>query len=293
MRRAFFVAVPLFVAVGVFFAALPFSQTAFASGNVLLPSTSGTNNTPLPNLGLGATTDTPQAVTNDTSQKTPPAAAPTASTQTPTQPTITDPSKAKRIPRASLAPAQVPTAKPRETAKQAPALSITTVGETTNLRPGETPTTVIAQPNISAFLERIGKNAPYGLTIQFSPKSYFGANDVQEITKKFGLKSNQISSACFLSVRGMMQTDKKSYIVGGTDSPQIMVRYDGMIKSYTMIGEAHCSVANLPSGAGIISQVGSRYVLPLQQISCPVPNRQATTLTITYDGSATSKCVYD
>ena len=273
MRRTLF-------ATSVFFAALLLPQASFASGNVLLPSTSGQSPSP-PNLGLGSPTETTSAPT-PTKDQTPQPAAPPASVSG--KPPATALSTATKQP----IPAAGPT-KPKPTLPP----TFVIVGDQSHLRPGEIPTIVMKRPDLSAYTERAGKNLPYTLTIQFSDKSFFGAKDVQEITKKLGLKSSEISSACFLAPRGLLRTDKKGYIIDSGSVPQSTVHYDGMIQSYMMLAEAECTAEKLPLNSGVLSQIGNRYAISLQPVTCTPPNRQVTTLTITYDGSPTSKCLYN
>jgi hypothetical protein len=146
---------------------------------------------------------------------------------------------------------------------------------------------------MSDVLAQANQNLPYVQTISISGRSIYGANDVTLINKKLGLSSAQISSNCILTVRGVMQTDVSPYIIDGPPTlPQVVVHYDGMIKSYIMTGVAMCTAGQLPPGSGLITEVGNRYSIPLQMIKCPLPTQQASQLTITYNGSGTSQCVY-
>lgn len=145
------------------------------------------------------------------------------------------------------------------------------------------------------MLAQAGKDLPYSLAVIIGEKSIFGDQDLKTISNKLGLKRDQVSSACTLSPRGIVQTDKGAYILAGDGSPHSSTRYDGTIKNYIMSAQASCaaSIGSLPPGSGFITQIGDQYIVPLQQIHCPVPNRQVTSLTVTYDGSNKSQCAYE
>ncbi|MDR3423840.1 MAG: hypothetical protein P4M13_02005 [Alphaproteobacteria bacterium] len=253
----------VFAVLGLFATATIAPVTAHAAGNVLLPSTSTNSGTPmLPSLGLGD----PATTSNDTS----------AATQTPADTNQTDTTQ---------------TSTPALSSSRA--VSTISKEEAAGLPPGAIPTTVMHTPDISSYQEKAGKDLPYTLTLSMSGKSIFGANDVQKITSRLGLRRSRVASSCILAMRGLMQTDKGAYILEGGTSPKIKVHYDGMIKNYQMAAQAWCTVDNkLPLDSGVLTEMNNRYDIPLEQITCPVPNQQVTSLTITYDGSGTSQCVY-
>ncbi len=278
MRR-----IPLSAALGLLVAVTIAPQVGHATGNVLLPSASPNSDSgalSLPSLGL--------------SVPTPP---PVDSSLLPPEP----PPPPKPAPKAQAPVAPTPTAMPpsQGSAAGAPPTNVQdtiapfTEDEVKRLPPGTIPTRVLHQPDMSATMAQAGRNLPYSLTIGFSDKSFFGAKDVETINKKLGLSRDQVSSSCYLSVGGLLQTDKGSQMIAPGLSPQATVRYDGRIKNYLITSQALCLAGNnLPSGSGFLTEIGNRFVIPLQPITCSAPNSQVTGLTITYNGSGTSQCTY-
>jgi hypothetical protein len=247
---------------------------AYAGGNVLLPSASsgGSNSSGSgggvsnATLGLGGTTvSTPAPM--------PEMPAPPAQTSAPAQTPI--PQTAAKMPTA----ADIITPLDPNGAKNLPA--------------GAIPTYIIHQQDMSQALTQANAGLPYALTIALSNRSVFGAKDVQEISTKLGLSRDQIASACAMSVQGIVQTSKGSYIFDSGTSSQANIHYDGTISSYLMSARASCAVASkLPPGSGFLTEVGGRYIIPLQPIDCVSPNRQSPGLIVTYDGSGKSQCSY-
>jgi len=252
-------------------------QIAHAAGNVLLPSTSNGSDSTAPNLGISPTSSPPTA-TN------PPSVAPVVTPQAAPPAPIASPNSSA-LPQTSVPPA---VNEPSDIVT-----SPVSVADRAKLPPGTMPTMVVHQADTSDLTAEATKDLPYGLTIRMSGQSIFGANDVQQITQKLGLGHDQVASSCILTVRGLLQTDKGTYIIDGGASPQVALRYDGVIKNYLMSGNALCAAdPNLPQGSGFLTEIGGRYSLPLQMINCPAPNRQASQLMITYDGGKSAQCVY-
>jgi hypothetical protein len=160
------------------------------------------------------------------------------------------------------------------------------------LAPGEIPTQVIQQPDDAAIFAYANKGLPYRMTFAIDSKSMFASSDIQEITGKLGLSRDQIPTSCILTVLGVMQTDKGSYIISGPATPHVTTNYDGQIQSYMMTATALCTAGHLPPNSGFLSQINGRYRIPLQQIECPVPTQQATELVITYNGTSEARCAY-
>jgi hypothetical protein len=262
-----------FAATGFMLAILLLPPTAHGAGNVLLPSATDSNGQPsLPNLGIGV----------------PSSSAGMANSSLPIQaPVSPPPARATQ----AMAPVSTPQISTPATQTNNP---ITTLDPTiaAKLPRGTMPTTIIHQPDTSASLAQAGRNLPNSLMIAIGGSSLFGAADVKNISKELGLSRDQISSACLLTVGGLMQTDKNSYILDGGASTQYTVRYEGMIQNYLLVGNALCTANNIPPGSGFLAEMGGRYIIPLKQIKCPPPTRQVSSLTITYDGSGTSKCAY-
>jgi|GEM_PF-3337456 hypothetical protein len=274
-----------FIALSLILAAVVAPQALHAAGNVLVPSdssASGSDSATLPNLGLSAPTQSNSAPT--TTQP------PIVSPQTPTSTTSQVQTPAAALP--SFAQTPITTGSPQMPAPIAPF----TAEELKSLPPGSLPTRVLQQPDMSAALAKAqaSQNLPYSLAISFSGKSYFGAKDVATITNKLGLSHDQVANSCYLSLRGFAQTDKGGGVMfGGGLSPQVTVRYSGAIKSYMMMAIALCTAGpNLPKGSGFLTEIVDRFAISLQPIKCDPPTRQATSLTITYDGSDKSQCVY-
>jgi hypothetical protein len=193
----------------------------------------------------------------------PPSSAPAADTKTPLTPSVPEPPAAAPVP--VPAPMPTPPASP-----DSPHIFHETYD------PG--------QPDPSL---------PKGITIVFSDKSSFSANDVAEISKKLGLSRNQIASSCNLSLRGFIQTEKNRYMASGWLSPQIPVRYDGTINKFQAKAVALCPVNGpLPPGNWSLTEIDDRFVVPLQAISCGGPKGRVNALVITYDGSNAAPCAY-
>lgn len=263
-------------------------QTSQAAGNVLLPSDSSSAN-----LGFAPQSSSAPEAANSSNPIAPPAS--------PTTPSLL-PSSSAPIP----APA-TPTVPPPQSVGAAsgmtpvptlPTITVSspvTAAQAAHLKPGTVPTTIIHQSDATDTLSAMGKGLPYSLDISISGKSIFGAKDVKEIGAKLGLSAAKVESACFLTISGMVQTDKGSYLFSGTASPQVIVRYDGTIKSYAIQAQGMCNAktGDLPPGSGILAEVGDRFRIPLQVITCPAPQRQVTSLSITYDGTKTSQCDYN
>ncbi|MDR3424356.1 MAG: hypothetical protein P4M13_04665 [Alphaproteobacteria bacterium] len=147
--------------------------------------------------------------------------------------------------------------------------------------------TAVEQPSAPISLTRVqplvqtDNRLPYKQTIVIGDKSMFGSQDVQKIGDKLGLTRDQIASSCYLGVEGLLQTDKGEYLITNAAPAPATINYDGVIKDYLISGSALCAGSN---GQAIIS---------LEPANCPPPKSLATKLTITYDGSGTSQCVYD
>jgi hypothetical protein len=287
MRRTLLIATFFFLSL----ASTP--QFAQAAGNVLLPSTPS-------DLGLGGSTAPSQDSSGNSGATAPtqPVLMPseTSSSQSPALSGVTLPSELSGTTSAkSTATRSTPA--PDEAVPAMPTVTLTMPNNAKaakHLPPGSLPTMVIHQSDSSDMLAQAQKDLPYTLTISMSDKSIFGAKDAQEIQNKLGISSNKDASSCILTVRGIMRTDKGVYPLSGKATSQVNVNYDGIIKSYLMSGRALCTVSGeLPAGSGLLTEIGDRYSIPLQSITCPAPKRQVTTLTITYDGSGTSQCVYD
>jgi hypothetical protein len=173
---------------------------------------------------------------------------------------------------------EAPETKPQATEKTAPSSA------------SSNPTRVIIETESSY---QPGSTLPNSLTISMSDKSSFSKTDAAKITDKLGLSGDQIPSSCFLSARGAIKTDKSLYSTGIKSSPQVSVRYDGTITGYMLTAQALCLMAGpLPQKGGIIVKLGDRYVVPLQQINCPLPSGKVSDLIVVYDGSDKSLCAY-
>ena len=261
------------------------SQLAYATGNVLLPQDSPSTDS----SSYSPYVSNPNPSQNNAS---PAAASPGA------QPPVTAPSSSN-----NAASAITPTVPPSPNAVvgQTPATPnfklsdlISPVNPETakHLPPGAIPTQVIHSPSLAPLMAQAGQNLPYNLTISFSGKSFFGEKDAQAISQKLGLSRKEIPVSCNLTLSGIVHTDKGNSIIVSDALPPVSIRYDGIIKSYVLVANAMCTAATLPPGSGYIRQYGDRYDVALQQISCTPPNRQVTSLLITYDGSGTSQCDY-
>ncbi|MDE1900809.1 MAG: hypothetical protein KGI37_04080 [Alphaproteobacteria bacterium] len=253
---------------------------AWAWGGVLLPSQNDDNTSTLPNLGLGGSASSPTPATQAppaapaTSPAAPPAAAPSAGElSTPVPSTATTTFDLSKIATPSVT---------SPVSKSAAA----------HLAPGKLPTTIIHEADVSAMLAAQSASLPDSLTISIGGQSFFGAKDVETIHDKLGLSQNQVATSCILTVRGIVQTSKGAAIINGGNAAQVAVRYDGTIKGYFMSATALCTAGHLPDDAGFLTEIGGRYDITLQAISCPAPTRQTQQLVITYDGTATSRCDY-
>jgi hypothetical protein len=136
---------------------------------------------------------------------------------------------------------------------------------------------------MSGVLSEVNAKLPYSLTLSISGKSIFGAKDVLAITQKLGLTREQIPSSCVLTVRGLLHTDKGAYMIDGAPSSQVPVRYSGTIQDYVMNAAALCTASQLPPDSGYLNETNGRFIVSLQPITCPPPQRQATQLAIDYD----------
>lgn len=242
------------IAIAALFAALLLPQSLHAAGNVLLPKDTSTGNaSSVPNLGIGVLPKAPMPVTEPVKKpEVPPAPAPVA------------------------APAAPPKALPPVKANPPPASS--------------SPTRIITETEPAA---QTGEGLPNSLTIFVSDKSSLGANDVTKISDTLGLSREQISASCILASRGMVKTDKSIYSVPMRLSSQTAVKYDGAITGYMMTAQALCRAGGpIPQRGGIIVKMGDRYIVSLQPINCNPPNGRVSSLTIAYDGSPTTQCVY-
>jgi len=261
------------VSFGLFCLASLMPQASEAAGNVLLPSTSNSSGTSssLPNLGIS----TPAPATPNPSDTPPLPAAVTA-------------------PLPDVSPMQSPA-----TIAVTPAISGSvphpSAEEIARVPAGTVPTMIIHQPDESETFRQLDNELPNSLTLSISGKSYFGARDVEEISNKLGLSRDQVMHSCILTVRGLLQTSKTARPLLGGASPQVTVRYDGSITGYLMTAHAMCLAdpSKLPTNSGMLVETNGRFTVGLQQIDCPPPNRQVSTLNITYDGSGTSQCAYE
>ncbi|MGB9151551.1 MAG: hypothetical protein WCD70_00495 [Alphaproteobacteria bacterium] len=277
----------LFVATGILLSAMLSPLAVHAqSDDVLLPSEDESGSSP--NLGLvpsyqqkagGTVTATPQPVAT-------PAASNMASSPPPPMPETSAMSAPQAAPPPQMTLAPLP--------KISDIMSSTISDQAAaQLPPGKIRTTIIHQPDLSTVMADAGKNLPYSLTVSIGGGSVYSAKDIQKIRSKLGLSTDDIASACIMTVRGIVRTDQGSYLLSGNVSPQAVVHYGGMIKSYIMSAHALCAANNLPSGGGFLTETNGRFSIPLQPIHCAPPNQQVTSLTVTYNGGNTSQCSYD
>ena len=168
-----------------------------------------------------------------------------------------------------------------------------TDAEAANLPLGSVRTTIVRGMDMAPLLAQVGKGLPYALTMSIGPKSVFGSKDVQTIQDKLGMSRDEIGQSCILTLSGMLQTDKGSYMIASGATPQVTVRYDGMIKDYMMLGMAKCAYSGkLPPGSGFLTLIDGRFNIGLSLVKCDPPNRQVSELVVTYDGTPKSRCQY-
>ncbi len=270
---------------GGFLLAVLWAPVSFASsGGVLLPPVTGST-APVANLGLGGSM-----------------AADAASQQGGQAQTTTGGVAAPLVVPTKTAPSAV-SSNAAQTAKPVPAHKAAAVPNMTVSSPvspsdaarlqaaGQIPTTVMHQPDISSAVEHMNVRLPYSLQISMSDRFVLSAEDARGISSKLGIQNP--ASACLLSPRGMVTTDKGSFPTVGGASPQAVVHYDGMIQKFMIQATAYCKTSALPANGGILTQVGDYYMISLQPVTCPSPNRQVSTLSITYNGNNASQCVYN
>ncbi|MDR3425116.1 MAG: hypothetical protein P4M13_08640 [Alphaproteobacteria bacterium] len=272
---------------GFFVAVLLAPQSLHATGNVLLPSdlSSSENSASLPNLGLSASDNTQ----NSPAVSSLPVPKPAPSDAAPALPPQSAPDAAKAPQTGTLEQTPPP---PAPDATQEP-VSPADLRKAQDLPKGVMPTIVMHVNDTSDTNAQIFNALPHKLTVSFGPSSYLGARDMQVIGDKLGLDPSGVSSACSLSLFGLLQTNKGSYILDAGLGAQAIVHYDGIIKNNMITARAMCALNHAPpQGKGILTEMKDRYIVNLQQIQCASPLRQTSTLTVTYDGSGRSLCVY-
>jgi hypothetical protein len=258
------------------------SSPVWAAGNVLLPTDNDSGVSSLPSLGL---TPTPAAPAKAAPSETAPASPPkTGTTATPAPQTTAAPfpSAGATAPSSGGVTPQVPPL-------------FTFINPPANAPRGTQPGRIVNVPDASQAMvaTAMAKIMPYSLTISVDGKSLFGANDVQKIRDKLGIQRSQIPNSCILTLRGLIQTTKGTYMIdGSSSSPQATVYYDGMINSFMMTSAAFCTTDALPADTTFLIQYGGRYKVDLGAVNCPPPTRQTTQLSITYDGTENSTCTY-
>ncbi|MFA4994643.1 MAG: hypothetical protein WC521_05000 [Bdellovibrionales bacterium] len=189
------------------------------------------------------------------------------------------------------APAPAPTAEPKKKPEiPAPVTPPKVVEKPPVPAQPAGPTRIITQDEASF---QGGENLPYSLTIAVSEKSAVSTSDVAKISDRLGLTHEQVSSSCFLSLRGMLKTDKSLYSIGGRLSPQATVRYDGTIQRYMMTAQAMCLANQIPPKGGIIVKMKDRFIVSLQQVNCKPPESgRPASLIVVYKGSDAAECSY-
>jgi len=271
------------IILGLVIAGVLYSHTAFATGNVLLPSDGNSSDSSVPNLGLDASSPRTGSNTSDTPPKSTPSAP---------SPTIDSSDQSKK----NALQAQAASMAKLQSMNSTDYITSTVSTEAAaKLGSGSIPTHIVHEPDMGATLPP-DNNRPYVLAISFSNQSIFGANDVRTIHDKLGLSPSQIASSCVLTARGMIRTDKSSYLVyNSTGAMPIQLNYDGMIQNYLLGALALCvaDANHLPTGSGYIIETNGRFVIPLQSINCLPPNRQVSSVIITYNGSSTGHCTYN
>lgn len=262
-------------------AALMAAPAAYAAGNVLLPQSSGSSKTTLPNLGL----------------------APAAPAQTQTQTdTATEPTQAQPAAQATAPEPAAPTPAPQTTSiseEQAFRLlsnAYTQPAKEQQLEPaeatiavGKLPTTIVEETDMSELYQ----DKPYSLNLSISPKSTYGDRSIELISEKLGLTREQIPSACIMTVRGDVITSSgMTPVTAKTASPQTIVRYDGDVTSLQLAPTVYCMARKLPSGAGYVVKAGNYFKVPLDVVFCTPPNKRPTQATVLFSDVQDTRCIF-
>jgi hypothetical protein len=245
-----------FLVVGVLFAATLAPSSLQASGGVLVPKD-------MPNLGLGGIVD----------------ASGSSLPNLGLVPTVS----AKTSP-ASSAPESDSTSTPAPKKEEIPSES------EENTMATEVPS--MPQPNNLPFYYGDPSKLPHNIVISFSAKSSLSPADAQAIKNALGLSPGQISSTCYLSARGMLQSTVGIYPIVSSLSPTPKAGYNGNIRNVSLTATALCPRNGPPPEGPTFDIIEDRYIISLQSFDCPAPNHAAASLSVTYNGSPTPICLY-
>jgi len=149
------------------------------------------------------------------------------------------------------------------------------------------------------YLEPTSSSAPksdgrpgHDLSIDIDESSKLGNGDLAGVKRTLGFSPNDAQKHCHISVSGMVVTDKAS--IPYQMSPHLMhtiIRVDGKPSSIVILSAAVCDMLPLPDNHGMVMQLGDKYLVPLQSVSCGPPPEQAQRFDIKYSGDGNAKCI--
>ena len=136
---------------------------------------------------------------------------------------------------------------------------------------------------------------PNSFVVTLSDQSTFGSNNAENISRKLGIPSNQVPSFCTMDPLGTVHASEGSYAFGSTGTQtKVKARYKGTFQGLDLAVEARCTAQEpLPPYAGSLFKAGDRFVIPLNHVTCPLPNHPFTNVTIFYDGTLASHCAFE
>jgi len=168
---------------------------------------------------------------------------------------------------------------------------------------GYTPIPPAAQPFAGMATHVIQMPVPTGnpaqgnlagsLTLTVADKYLWGPFDVMTVNRSLGIPSDQIPAHCHLSVNGNADSDAGTYPFDtGLTHMQAPIGYAGIVKEINVRPMAVCDLVPLPPNAGYVLQTGDKYTVPLGQVTCPPPPRGAQRLVFQYAGNSKGQCAY-
>lgn len=231
----------LYVAVlmGTFIAGT-FSLQAFATGNVLVPSTNSGNS---PDTNLGLVPENPTPPSSPTSNTSPPVSLPNMQNLSDTAP-----GQSTSLPYTPVHPTPGPTP------------TLPTPGTETQIVKIPVPLT----PSIPDV------NLPNSVSIDMD--GTWSSLALTKINDQLGIPSNKVPSTCQMAAKGMIITDKGGVPFDGGISPHVIGKYDGRMNELMVVSSVYCNTLfPLPSHKGIVLQAEDKYFLPLTSGSCSMP----------------------
>lgn len=256
------------------------------AGNVLLPDDN--SNSGAPNLGLTPSSSNPPAPTANTQNPAPAAPAKPAAQPNAQQPAAQQPAQTA----APAAPATSQTAQPANPQAFLPFTPTPTLKTAPGTGSNKMPTMVIELPETPDFSQIQGMNMPMSALVELSQQSTWSTTDLATLTQKLGITGSRATSACRISLNGMLITDKTPGLIDSRGTTSTVVHFDGQVRSIIIGTRALCDTGTAPpEGAGVLQKMGNLFVVPLNSALCRAPaNGQVKRITITHGYGTVDEC---